>query len=79
MNITTNDQYKHIVYALRSYRLMIRSGQSACYLAKYHELTALLYDARQNGLFIVTSLALPSVVSIEVENTETCIIWPMVA
>ena len=69
--IATNEQYKIIVYALRTYRFMYIASQSTTYLAKYHELAALLYTARVNGQFLVIDLSFPSVISFKAAVTET--------
>lgn len=70
--ITTNEQYRNIVYLLRTYRWLYETTYSSVYQAAYNELIALLYDARERGLFLVTSLSFPSVISIRaVENTGT--------
>lgn len=62
--ITTNEQYRHIVYLLRTYRLVYNATRSSCYLALYNELIANLYDARTSGAFLVMALSSPSVVSL---------------
>ena len=71
--IATNEQYKIIVYALRTYRFMYMASQSTTYLAKYHELAALLYIARVNGQFLVIDLSFPSVISFQADKEKTCL------
>ena len=71
--IATNEQYKIIVYALRTYRFMYIASQSTTYLAKYHELAALLYTARVNGQFLVIDLSFPSVISFQAATEKTCL------
>ena len=71
--IITNEQYKIIVYALRTYRLMYIASQSTTYLAKYHELSAHLYNARANREFLVIDLSFPSVISFEAATEKTCL------
>lgn len=81
MSITTNEQYRNIVLLLRTYRLIYKATYSSYYLALYHGLLSRLYGARVNGLFIVISLASPSVVSIDYDRTQTITqyITPIVA
>ena len=66
--ITTNEQYRNILYQIRTYRLIYDATRSSYYLALYNELIANLYDARANGEFLVITLSCPSVVSLNNEN-----------
>ena len=67
--IHTTEQYKLLVYHVRTCRLMYEATRSRCYHAAYTKSFAYLINARVNGQFTVMELRGPRIVSV-VGNTE---------
>ena len=67
--INTIEQYKLLVYHMRTYRLMYEATRSCCYHAAYIKSFAYLINSRVNGQFTVIELCGPRVVP-TVGNTE---------